>query len=57
MGAQVGATRLDGSAYECNFGKEFASRHIFKEWKTTERLIDARASMPAVAQVDLNKAL
>ena len=57
LGAQLGAIREDGSSYECKFGRECAYKHISKEGETPEKLAEAMASMPPMAQADLRKAL
>ena len=57
LGGQLGAVKKDGSAYGCTFGKDCGFRHMSIAGKSAEKLAEAVASMPAVAQVDLRKAL
>ena len=57
MGGQLGAVRKDGRAYACTFGKDCVFTHMSIAGKSAEKLMEATASMPAVAQMDLRKAL
>ena len=49
--------RKDGRVYSCTFGKECDFWHMSIAGKSSEKLAEAVASMPAVAQADLRKAL
>lgn len=57
LGSQLGAIRRNGSTYDCKFGKECAFRHMSIEGKSVEKLLEATASLPPVAQSDIRKAL
>ena len=57
LGSQLGAVKKDGRPYACIHRAHCHFRHVTVTGKTDQRLTDMVASMPAVAQVDLKKAI
>ena len=57
LGGQLGATRRDGRAYECKFGKDCIFSHVSIAGKTSEKLLDIAAGLPSAALADIKKAI
>ena len=57
LGGQLGATRRDGRAYECKFGKDCIFSHVSIAGKTSEKLLDIAAGLPPAALADIKKAI
>ena len=57
LGGQLGATRRDGRAYECKFGKDCTFSHVSIAGKTSEKLLDIAAGLPSSALADIKKAI
>lgn len=57
LGAQMGATREDGRAYACSFGKDCIFRHVSIAGKSDQKLLDLIGGLPVAAQADLKKSI